>query len=65
MIVFFVGFDDGGGVDAGGGAEGVAADDRVIRRNGGVRGFGDGFGLFFELGEVVIDQAEEFQIDQH
>ncbi len=59
MVVFFVGFDDGGGVDAGGGAEGVAADDWIIRRNGRVGGFGDGFGIFFELGEVVIDQAEE------
>ena len=32
------GFDDGGGVHAGCGAEGVVADDRIVWRNRGVRG---------------------------
>src|SRR6266404_6320385 len=45
-VLFVIGLDDGGGVDAGGGAEGVAADYWIVGRDGGVSGFGDLFAIF-------------------
>src|SRR5882672_794101 len=45
-VLFVIGLDDGGGVDAGGGAEGVAADYWIVRRNRGVGGFRDLFAIF-------------------
>ena len=65
LVAFFVGFDDRGGVNAGGGAECVAADDGIIRRNRRVRGFRDGFGILLEPREVLVDQAEQPQIYEH
>ncbi len=64
-VFFVIGLDDGGGVHAGGGAEGVAADDRVIRRDRGVRRFGDFFAIFLEAGEILIEQAHEAEVDEH
>ncbi len=58
-------FHDRGGVDAGGGAEGVVADNRVVRRDGGVCGAGDVFAIFLEAGEVAIDQTHQAEVDQH
>lgn len=59
------GLDDSGGVHAGGSAEGVAADDRVVWRDGGARGFGDFVAIFLDAREVAIEQAHEAEIDEH
>src|SRR5260370_19284698 len=64
-VFFVIGLDDGGGVHAGGGAEGVAADDRVIRRDRGVRRFGDFFAIFLEAGEIFVEQAPEAGVYEH
>src|SRR5229473_4845757 len=64
-VFFVISLDDGGGVHAGGSAEGVAADDGIVWRNGGVRGLGDSFAIFFETGEVAVDQAHEPEVDEH
>ena len=37
---------------------------RIIRRNDGVRGARDGFGIFFELREVAINQAEQAEVHE-
>ncbi len=65
LVAFFVGFHNGGGVDAGGGAKCVASDNGIIRGNRRVRGFGDGFGILLELREVLFDEAEQAEIDEH
>src|SRR6267142_7109775 len=44
-ILFVIGLDDGGGVDAGGGAEGVAADYWIVRWNDGVGGLRNLFAI--------------------
>jgi len=59
------GFDDGGGVNSRGGAEGVTSDHRIVWWDGGVRGSGDFFAIFLEAREVAIDQAQQAEIDEH
>src|SRR6266446_3932451 len=58
-------FDERGGVDARCGAEGVMTDDRIIRRNHGVRGRGDLLAVFLEAGEILLNKAHEAKIDEH
>src|ERR1700730_16016567 len=56
--IFFVkGLNDGGGVDARGGAEGIAADDGVVGRDRGVRGLRYLLTIFLQAGEVLVEQA--------
>ncbi len=62
---FVIGLDDGGGVDARGGAEGVAADDGIIWRDRGVRCLRDFLAIFLEAREVLVEQAHQAEIDEH
>ena len=49
----------------GGGAKCIASNHRIIRRNRRVRGARDGFGVLLELGEIVVDEAEQAAIHEH
>src|SRR6267142_5920974 len=61
-VLFVIGLDDGGGVDAGGGAEGVAADYGIVGRDGGVRGGGHFFAIFLEAGEILVKETHQAEI---
>src|SRR6267142_1603988 len=61
-VLFVIGLDDGGGVDAGGGAEGVAADYRIVGRDGGVRSFGDLFAIFLQAREILVEETQQAEI---
>src|SRR5579859_593741 len=62
-VVLVICLDDGGSMDTGGGAEGVAADNRIVGRDGGVGGGGNFFAIFLEAGEVAINQAHQAKVD--
>ena len=56
LVAFVKGFDDRGGVDAGGGAESIATDDGIVRRDRGMRVLGDLLAVFLEPREVLVDR---------
>jgi len=58
------GFDNGRGVDAGGGAEGVFAEHRIVRRDSCVCSLGNFFAINAELGEIVVAKPHEAKIDK-
>src|SRR6476660_613527 len=64
-VTLFESFVERGGVNASGGAKGVAADDGIVWRNCGVRGGGDGVAIFLEAAEVAVDETHEREIDEH
>src|SRR4029077_5407967 len=64
-IIFAKGFDERGGVNAGGGSKRIAADDRIVRRNQSVRGLGDFLAVFLEAGKILLDEVHQAKVDEH
>src|SRR5438270_3434669 len=64
-VLFVIGLDDGGRMNAGGGAESVTADYGIVGRDGGMGGFGNLFAIFLQPGKILLDKAHQAQIDEH
>src|SRR5439155_13834735 len=67
LVALALGLDDGSGVDSGGGAEGVLADDRVVHWKlvpGDLRGQLDELAELAHVARAVDGVAEQFEIHQ-
>ena len=65
-ILLLIGLDHGGGVNSGGGAEGVVTDYGIIHRDRNAGRIRHGFAIRLELGKVLLipgRDAHEFQVD--